>query len=194
MSGPLMRIKPAILAAAIALACAGSVARAAEFRSTDMPDGGGHAIMLSGIIAPGDEAAFHKLAETLDTAVVITTGPGGVVATAVTIGSEIRARGWSTLVPAGAQCASSCSLIWLAGQTRMLGAGAQIGFHAMSVMTRNGQRAETHDLDVHLRAWLTSLGYAFDATATIVNTGAAFVRWYDTTELRANGIPTDPYP
>jgi hypothetical protein len=198
MSGPLaavlMRIKPAILAASLTLACAGSAARAAEFGSMDMPDGGGHAIVLSGIIAPGDETAFHKLAETLDRTIVVTTGPGGVVGTAVSIGSEIRARGWSTLVPAGAQCASSCSLIWLAGQTRMLGTGAQIGFHAMSVMTRNGQRAETHDLDVYLRMWLTSLGYAFDATATIVNTGAAFVRWYDTTELRANGIPTDPYP
>jgi hypothetical protein len=122
MSGPLAAVKPAILAAAVALACAGGVARAAEIRSTDMPDGSGHAIVLSGIIAPGDETAFHKLAEVQDKAVVLTTGPGGVVATAVTIGSEIRARGWSTLVPAGAQCASACSFIWLAGQTRMLGA------------------------------------------------------------------------
>ena len=64
----------------------------------------------------------------------------------------------------------------------------------MSVMTRDGQRAETHDLDVFLRTWLTDLGYPFDATATIVNTEAASVRWYDTTELRANGIPADPYP
>ena len=95
-----MRPAQAILAVSVALACAGGVARAAEFRSMDMPDGSGHAIMLSGIIATGDETAFHKLAETLDKAVVLTTGPGGIVATAVTIGSEIRARGWSTLVPA----------------------------------------------------------------------------------------------
>jgi len=189
-----VRFAQAILAAVVALASAGGVARAAELRSMDMPDGSGHGIMLSGVIAPGDETAFHQLAETLDKAVVLTTGPGGIVATAVTIGSEIRTRGWSTLVPAGAQCASACSLIWLAGQTRMLSAGARIGFHAMSVMTRNGQRAETHDLDVYLRTWLTKLGYPFDAMATIVNTQAAFVRWYDTTELRANGIPADPYP
>ena len=189
-----MRFAQAILAASVALASAGGIGHAAEFRSMDMPDGGGHGIMVSGVIAQGDETAFHRLAETLDKAIVLTTGPGGTVGTAVTIGSEIRARGWSTLVPAGTRCASACSLIWLAGQTRMLGAGAQIGFHAMSVMTRNGQRAETHDLDVFLRTWLTNLGYPFDAMATIVNTQAAFVRWYDTTELRANGIPTDPYP
>ena len=189
-----MRFAQALLAAFLAIACAAEAGQAAEFRAIDMPDGSGHGIVLSGVIAPGDESTFHKLAEAQDKAVVLTTGPGGIVKTAVTIGSEIRARGWATLVPPGAQCASACSLIWLAGQPRMLGSGAQIGFHAMSVMTRNGQRAETHDLDVFLRQWLTDLGYPFDATATIVNTEAASVRWFDTTELRANGIPTDPYP
>ncbi len=189
-----MQFAQAVLAASMALACAHGVGQAAEFRAIDMPDGNGHGIVLSGVIAPGDEIAFHRLAETRDRAVVLTTGPGGVVATAVTIGTEIRARGWSTLVPPGAQCASACSLIWLAGQTRMLGAGAQIGFHAMSVIAGNGQSAETHDLDMFMRTWLTNLGYPSDATATIVNTPAASVRWYNTTELRANGIPADPYP
>jgi hypothetical protein len=159
-----------------------------------MPNGSGPGILLSGEIAPGDEAAFHALAETLPKAVVLTTGPGGRVDPALKIGSEIRARGWSTLVPEGAKCASACSMIWLAGQTRMLGAGAQIGFHAMSMMTANGERTETHDFDVYFRKWLTDLGYLLDATATIVNTQAASVRWYNITELRANGISTDPYP
>ena len=116
-----MRFAQTILAASVALASAGSVARAAEFRSIDMPDGSGHGIVLSGVIAQGDETVFHRLAETFDKAVVLTTGPGGAVTAAVTIGSEIRARGWATLVPPGAQCASACSFIWLAGQTRMLG-------------------------------------------------------------------------
>jgi hypothetical protein len=189
-----MRFWLAILDISIALAFASGVGQAAECRSIDMPDGSGHGIVLSGVIADGDEIAFHKLAEAQDKAVVLTTGPGGIVGTAVTIGSEVRARGWATLVPPGAQCASACSLIWLAGQPRMLGAGAQIGFHAMSVMMANGQLLETHNLDVFLRKWLTDLGYPFDAAATIVNTEAASVRWFDTTELRANGIPTDPYP
>jgi hypothetical protein len=189
-----MRLVQAILAASVVLAFAGSLARAAEFRSIDMPDGSGQAIVLSGVIAPGDEAAFHALAETAGKAVVLTTGPGGTVGAAVKIGTEIRARGWPTLVPANTRCASACALIWLAGQTRMLGSGALIGFHAMSMMIQNGQRVETHDLDTYLRMWLTDLGYPFDATATIVNTRAAAVRWYDTTELRANGIPADPYP
>jgi hypothetical protein len=61
-------------------------------------------------------------------------------------------------------------------------------------MTRSGQREEMHDLDIYLRTWPTNPGYAIDATSTTVNTGAAFVRWYDTTELRASAIPKDAYP
>ena len=190
----LMRPFRAILGATILLAAPARVGRAAQFSALEMPNGSGTGILLSGEIAPGDEAAFHALAETLPKAVVLTTGPGGRVDPALKIGSEIRARGWSTLVPEGAKCASACSMIWLAGQTRMLGVGAQIGFHAMSMMTANGERTETHDFDVYFRRWLTDLGYLLDATATIVNTQAASVRWYNITELRANGIPTDPYP
>jgi hypothetical protein len=189
-----MRHFRTILAASILLAAGGRAGQAAQFSTMELPDGGGPGILLSGEIALGDETAFHKLAETLPKAIVLTTGPGGHVYPALNIGSEIRARGWSTLVPAGASCASACSMIWLAGQTRMLGAGGQIGFHAISMMKRDGQRAETHDLDVYFRTWLTNLGYAFDATATIVNTQATSVRWYNIIELRANGISTEPYP
>jgi hypothetical protein len=189
-----MRLFRAMLAASISLAAGGRVGQAAEFHAQEMTDGSGPAILMSGEIASGDETAFHTLAETLGNAMVLTTGPGGRVDAALKIGSEIRARGWSTLVPPGVTCASACSFIWLAGQKRMLGAGAQIGFHAMAVPMPDGQRTETHVLDVYLRRWLTDLGYAFDATATIVNTEASSVRWYTIIELRANGIPTDSYP
>ena len=84
-------------------------------------------------------------------------------------------------------------MIWLAGQTRKLGAGAEIGFHAMSII-ENGARTETHAADIDLRQWLTGLGYALDTTATIVNIGAASIRWFNAVELRANGIPTEQYP
>ena len=188
-----MQTLQTILAALILSVAAGRAGQAAQFRVLDMPDGRGKAILLSGMIVPGDETAFHSLAATLSQALVITTGPGGSVAPAMEIGNETRTRGWPTLVPAGASCASACSMIWLAGQTRMLAAGAQIGFHAMAMIS-NGQRTETHDLDMYLRRWLTELGYAHDATATIVNTAATSIRWYDAIELRANGIPTEIYP
>jgi len=188
-----MRTLRAILVASIPFMAAGAAAQAAQFRLVELPGGSGQGILLSGVITAGDETAFHALAEKLDKAVVITTGPGGSVGPALAIGNETRARGCSTLVPQGASCASACSMIWLAGRTRMLAIGAQIGFHAMA-MVQHGQRTETHDMDIYLRRWLTDLGYPLDAEATIVNTRATSIRWYDAIELRANGIPTEPYP
>jgi hypothetical protein len=166
---------------------------AAEFHVAPMPQGRGDAIWMTGILAPGDEAAFRSTAAPLRQATVITTGPGGTVAAALIIGSEIRSRGWATLVPEKTNCASACALIWLAGQTRYLARDAQIGFHALSV-THGDERTESHEADTYLRQWLTALGYAVDTTATIVNTRAGAVRWLDATELRANGIATEPYP
>ena len=185
------RAVPALILVTAGLVTA-ATGQAAQIQAVQLP-GGGDAVLLSGVIAPGDEAAFHALAENLRGAVVITTGPGGSVSPALAIGSETRARGWTTLVPEGGRCASACAMIWLAGETRRLGAGAEIGFHAMSTI-QNGMRTETHDGDSVLRQWLTGLGYALDTTATIVNVGAASVRWYNAVELRANGIPTEPYP
>jgi hypothetical protein len=188
-----MRILLPVLAAFIAWTAVGAAGQAGSIRRVDLPNESRPGILLSGVIVPGDEATFHALAATLGDALVITTGPGGSVGPALAIGSETRARGWSTLVPEGTRCASACSMIWLAGQTRMLASGAEIGFHAMSTI-QDGKRTETHEVDILLRRWLTDLGYALDATATIVNTRAASIRWYDAIELRANGISTDPYP
>src|SRR5271155_2077521 len=185
-----MRARLVIAILWLAMGCS---ARAAEFRIVDMPNGNASAIFLSGVIAASDEAAFHSLSAPMGKAMVITTGPGGSFAAAIAIGTEIHDRGWSTLVPENTRCASACSMIWLAGRTRLLAAGAQIGFHAMS-RVQNGERTEDHDEDFDLQRWLSYLGYAMDATATMVNTPAGAIRWYDAIELRANGIPTDLYP
>jgi hypothetical protein len=168
-------------------------AAAASFERTDVPGSTTPGILLSGRIDPGDQAAFHALAAGMANAIVVTTGPGGSVFAAIAIGTEIRNRGWSTLVPADAYCASACSMIWLAGTRRYLADGGRIGFHAMSI-NQNGVAVETHQPDVDLRRWLTDLGYSDDTTATIVNTPSRLIHWRDRLELQANGIPTEPFP
>ena len=152
------------------------------------------AISVSGEIASGDEAAFHTLLAQAPTALVVLTGPGGRVVPALAIGREIRAYGLQTLVPAGGSCASACALIWLAGTRRMLASQARLGLHALSTRQGTGSASETHAFDDVLVRYLTELGYAFDATATIVNTPSSLVRWYDPIELNANGIATESVP
>lgn len=144
-------------------------------------------------ILPGDERTFRDLIASAPGAVVVLSGPGGSVTAALAIGREIQERRLATVVLANTDCASACSLIWLAGQRRLLGRGARIGFHAMSVRS-GGTRTETHEFDPVLRRYLNGLGLAADMTATIVNTNATGVRWMDPIELRANGVGTEAYP
>lgn len=152
------------------------------------------AIGIGGKIEAGDEITFHELANLKPNALVVLTSPGGLVEPALTIGLEIRARGLQTLVPAGTSCASACSLIWLAGTKRMLGARAQVGFHAVSISRDGKVRVETHAFDPKLMHYLLALGYTGDATATIVNTPSAGIRWLDRIELNSNGFAAESYP
>lgn len=145
------------------------------------------------VILPGDERVFRELIASAPNAVVMLSGPGGSLAAALAIGREIQDRRLGTLVPADASCASACSFIWLAGQRRLLGRGARIGFHAISVRTSDGARTQTHKFDPVLRRYLNGLGLAADITATIVNTNATGMRWMNPIELRANGVATEPY-
>lgn len=154
-------------------------------------DGKTPTIAISGTIEPGDEKTFHELASAMPNALVVLAGPGGRVGPALTIGMEIRARNMKTFVPAGGLCASSCALIWVAGTTRMLGADAHIGFHALSTLRAH---TETHEFDPVLMHYLLELGYAGDATATIVNTPSLGIRWLDKFELNSNGFAVEAYP
>jgi hypothetical protein len=167
---------------------------AAQIETMTLRDSPRNWLRIGRAIAPGDERTFHDLAASAPGAVVVLSGPGGSLLAALAIGKEIQERQLSTLVPADAECASACSLIWLAGSRRMLAKGARIGFHAASLGRSDGSRVETHEFDGLLRSYLNSLGFAADATATIVATHSAFVRWLDPIELRANGIPSEPYP
>lgn len=169
-------------------------AAAGQVDTVPIGNTGRRALRVGRVIEPGDEQAFHRLAETAPGALVILSGPGGAVAPALAIGREIRRRGLDTVVPANTDCASACSLIWLAGTRRLLGDGARIGLHATSFFQRDGTRVETHAIDGLLMGYLNDLGYAADATAVFTSTHAASIRWYDGIELRASGIPSDSFP
>lgn len=177
----------------VQLACllAASAASAGQVAAID---GKVPAISIGGRIEPGDEKTFHGLVGATPNALIVLAGPGGNVAAALTIGYEIRARGLKTFVPARSFCASSCALIWLAGTTRLLGMDAHIGFHALSAPHGGRAYAETHEFDPVLMHYLLQLGYAGDATATIVNTPSLGLRWLDRIELNSNGFGAESYP
>lgn len=176
---------------AVLLALLSTAASAARIDTGTYPAKPRTWLRIGQMILPGDELVFQQRLAEVPGAVVTLSGPGGSVDAALAIGRRIRAERLTTVVPRGADCASACALIWMAGQRRLLGPGARIGFHAVSVMQRDGTRRETHEIDHILRRYFNELGFAADLTATIVSTRAAATRWLDPVELHANGISVD---
>jgi hypothetical protein len=110
----------------------GSQAKAADF-VVSAPDA--HhvtTIYVSGTIERGDDQRFRTaLRGVLPLlGIVIVESPGGNLQAGLEIGREISVRAYSTVVKAGAICASACALVWLAGDRRFMAPGARIGFHA----------------------------------------------------------------
>ena len=65
-----------------------------------------------------------------DKIIVSLNGPGGE-AIALQIGELIRLSGMKTYVAPNGTCESVCAFIWLAGNPRYAGTGANIGFHGV---------------------------------------------------------------
>lgn len=62
--------------------------------------------------------------------VVDIVGPGGMVYDGLRIGVIIHKLGWATRVSDAHACYSTCALIWLGGQRRVVSTDAHVAFHA----------------------------------------------------------------
>jgi hypothetical protein len=64
---------------------------------------------------PSFEDEFLRQIAPLSSAIVSFSSDGGSLIAGLQIGETIRLKNFSTLVPEGAHCASSCALAWLGG-------------------------------------------------------------------------------
>lgn len=106
-------------------------------------EGGVEGVYITGEIELGDDARFRAIAERFPDAVVFLESPGGTVIPALEIGRLVREHGYRTVVVDKGTCASSCALIWLAGTSRYLAPGGQVGFHASSAQEDDGRLVES---------------------------------------------------
>lgn len=131
-------------------------------------DGDFAQIIIQGPITKGDGGDFYELAERYPRASVALDSPGGNVMEALSIGSEIRLRGFTTFVAGGEmQCYSACALIWVAGVRRYMIADAKIGVHAAYSMVadRDGveEARESGVGNAQIGAYLNELGLSAKA-------------------------------
>jgi hypothetical protein len=113
-------------------------------------------IIISGEINEATVIDFENQVRTAQGETLVElSGPGGLVAPALQIGNRIRKLGFSTIVPAGKQCASACVLIWFSGQERYMSRFGRLLVHSVYVRDRSGKAYRSfdgnNDVAEHLR-------------------------------------------
>lgn len=154
-----------------------------DFKSYDDFD----VISISGEIEASDVAHFQRLAISSSNALVLLESPGGALTPALEIGQIIRLKGFSTYVPAGVTCTSSCALIWVAGQKRLLATNGRVGFHA-SYVIENGEQRETGVGNALVGRYLTLLNLPEKAILFATSAGPDRIMWINIMAPQESGI------
>ena len=173
-----------------ALAVAAAVHLTAMARAADIsvrPPGadGRPLVIVAGTIAPGDVDTFRQMTAALTKATVGFHSPGGNLVSGIGIGEIIHAKKFSTYVPTNAACASACAIAWLAGQTRFMGPGARIGFHAAFNATTGQVTGVGNAL---MGAYLNKIGLPSRAVVYISKAPPDGMTWLDAEQAAREGI------
>jgi hypothetical protein len=144
---------------------------------------------LHGQILDGDTERFLTAVEPFKASkiIVLLESMGGRLLESLTLGQEIRKRGYYTAVGANGTCASACGFIWLAGSQRFLSISSAIGFHAGFWQT-GSLKQESGVLNAILGSYLTRLGFEYDAIAYVTSEGPNALTWLHPAEARKYGI------
>jgi len=165
-------------------------ALAADVTHQPFQDGKGALIVVSGPFEQGDDRKLTRaLLETDGTAVVLFESPGGSLLAGLAMGRAIRIQGAATAVEEGTTCASACGLAWLGGVRRLMGVGAQVGFHAAYYVDDQGRQIETGQGNALIGAYLNQLGLSERAVLYITGAAPADMTWLTFEDAEDLGIP-----
>ena len=121
-------------------------------------------VTIDGPLYADDRKQFTEKVGALSNAIVGLQSDGGSMLAGIQIGEAIRLKGFTTVVPTGARCASACALAWLGGTRRLMGSGAQIGFHSAYDM-QSGR--EIGVANAVMGAYLNRIGLPYSAVIYI---------------------------
>jgi hypothetical protein len=179
-------IRPGYVWGAIAaLLIATTAARAAEIEVVSLGPNDPSLVRVSGPLQTGDKDLFLRKILPLSSAVVAFDSDGGNLISGIQIGETIRLRNFSTLVPNGKHCASSCALAWLGGTKRFMGAESKIGFHS----AYNGETGQiTGPGNALVGAYLNKIGLPYDAVVYITSAAPDSITWLSKADAEKIGI------
>jgi hypothetical protein len=142
-------------------------------------------VLITGALDFADKDEFLRQVAPLSGAIVSFSSDGGSLIAGLQIGETIRLKNFSTLVPEGARCASSCALAWLGGTRRLMGSRAQVGFHA----AYDGQTHQvTSTGNALVGAYLNKIGLPYSAVVYITSAAPDSITWLSKSDAEKLGI------
>ena len=145
-------------------------------------------IVITGELVQGDAARFTEAALSQRNATVVLASPGGSLQAGIDIGEAARLLDMRTMVPDDAICASACALAWLGGKRRIMGDGAQIGFHAAYRVTEQGGASVSSMGNALVGGYLNKLGLSDQAIFYITRSDPAAMQWLSEEDALRLGI------
>jgi hypothetical protein len=183
VGGPSMQILIVLLLVLAAPATAATITVAPQ--NGDTPA----VVAVQGALRDEDIGDFRFKVSKLSNAVVTLESDGGSLLAGIRIGETIRLRGFVTVVPNGARCASACATAWLGGVRRFMGEQARIGFHAAY---RTDTTSESGMGNAVLGAYLNSIGLSEAAIAYVTMAAPNAMTWLTLQEAARYGIAVHP--
>lgn len=144
-------------------------------------------IILKGRFKLGDENRFRAVALATNRATVYLDSQGGKLYPAMEIGKIIRIKGFATAVNEN-ECASSCAMVWMAGEPRMMSNFSSIGFHTPYTTDKNGNKKSDVAEGALVGSYLTGLGFSQKVAMFVVTAGAKEMNWLNKSTADKLGI------
>ncbi|MCL6684463.1 surface-adhesin E family protein [Sphingomonas alba] len=170
----------------LAFLASSSAASAAEILHEPV-EKGFELIAIVGDIQKGDDAKFRRMAAQYPNAVVALSSNGGLLIPALEIGKAIHLMGFATYVPDREVCASSCALIWVAGESKFLAPTGRVGFHA-TYLEEGGRQIETGVGNALVGRYLTQLELPERSIIFATSAPPSSIRWLGASDRGTSGI------
>lgn len=154
--------------------------------------GAGTQITITGDLDISDAIAFQRKTGAIEEAVVVLRSSGGNAAAGISIGRYIRKKGFFTVVPSEASCASACALAWLGGTRRFMDADARIGFHA-AYRLGGGRARRSASANARIAEYVTGLGLPPQAIDYVTGAPPERMYWLSLASAGAVGIEAQAY-
>jgi hypothetical protein len=162
-------------------------AQAAKITAVPLPNPKEAVIIVEGELLLTDIPQFRAKIAPFSSGLVVFKSQGGRVAAGIEIGRIIRLRNFSTWVPSGVMCASSCALAWLGGTPRAMGRMALVGFHAAYRADDTGMSPNA-PANAVIGGYLSQLGMSDEAIIYITATHPASMTWLALADAKRVGI------